>query len=345
MKKLKTLTLSLAAITMIGFSGCGSSSSSSSKTDIEVERGAVYQAIVKDATGKTATPKGDYSNTYTFSSKPKYPITVSGGYIDVDGDGAITTSDIALDINMTSYSNVVTPITTYLGNTTTTEGKARLEKLTNDLNISKEELFKVPSKANSKSIILANAIYEHAIKQSKGMDKLDFADVNTSYKLLETTYNQSFAGKSGKELAIAMENEVVNTDLSSYITKLDANALSQLQAKLAAKHGKSTTSSSSSNPYSNYSYVVIINNINSTSADSITNAWKNYSDFSSVSNTKNTTCSSLGFKGTPTTTTMSDIQIKTYNTDNQKFCSEYDYSNVANIKGDSSIIATYNIKQ
>ena len=109
MKKLSVLALSfLTAGFLVGCGGGGSSSDGTStnsgasglseesvtSTDVTVERGAVYNSVVTDANGQIAIQK-DGQNVYTFAITPVYPITVTGGVVDVDGNG-IDEGDIEL---------------------------------------------------------------------------------------------------------------------------------------------------------------------------------------------------------------------------------------------------------
>ena len=140
---LKLSAMSLTASMLLV--ACGSTSSnpsSSTSTDVTVERGKVYDAVVSDANGQIATQKLD-QNIYTFAQTPVYPITATGGWIDVDNDGNITTADVQLDLNLTSYSNVITPITTYISDHNETIREQRLAQLSNDMNCTKDDLLDV----------------------------------------------------------------------------------------------------------------------------------------------------------------------------------------------------------
>ncbi|MEA2017921.1 MAG: hypothetical protein U9N59_05690 [Campylobacterota bacterium] len=195
------LSLAVVSALSLGFTGCGSSSDDTpassgdtdTSTDVEVERGKVYDATVTDSSSPALTAtKTTGSNVYTFASTPTYPIKVNGGWIDVDGDGEMTTEDIALDIEMTSYSNVVTPITTYISDANETIREQRMSQLMSDMNItSQTELLKPPSKAQNNTIFLANAIFK-AMKENNTTDlSNNFTDINSSFSTLKTTFTQS----------------------------------------------------------------------------------------------------------------------------------------------------------
>ena len=220
-KKLK-ITLALGVATLL-FTGCGGGSSGTDiqeTTSVEVERGKVYDSNVTDASGKVAT-KTAGSNIYVFSGTPTYPITANGGWIDLDGDGDMTTADIALDVNLTSYSTVVTPITTYLADVNSTKREQKLQELALSLGTTAENLLKVPSKGTKDTIIAANAIFkEMKIAPNTPPTTLSLTDINTTLSTLKTTYNQSFTGEADiATLAKTFEQAVVNGN-SSLFTKL-----------------------------------------------------------------------------------------------------------------------------
>jgi len=226
----RTLFLSLAALAVIGLSGCGSSSSDDSNV-IEVERGKVYDALVTDAAGQIAVPEKG-TNLYTFKSAPVYPVKASNGWIDVDGDGKLTTEDVKLDIPMVSYSDVITPVTSLIGDPSTEEGKAMVTQLKTELGVSESDLFKVPSKANEAVILLANAIYAEAEQGNvSSMGNVSLSDVSAklqNYKDILSTYDTD--GMSTKELAVEVEKYVVDNELSGYVDKYTTDEITSLEA-------------------------------------------------------------------------------------------------------------------
>ena len=130
----KSLSLVVVTILSIGFVGCGGGSGSSTPastsqptpTAVTVERGKVYDATVVDSQNNVATQQAG-TNVYTFDDIPKYPITVTGGWIDVDNNGRKTVADIPLSTPMKSYSTNVTPVTTYLADANKTIRQDRLD--------------------------------------------------------------------------------------------------------------------------------------------------------------------------------------------------------------------------
>ena len=245
MKKLSVLALSfLTAGFLVGCGGGGSSSDGTStnsgasgglsgesvtSTDVTVERGAVYNSVVTDANGQIAIQK-DGQNVYTFAITPVYPITVTGGVVDVDGNG-IDEGDIELFTPLTSYSNIISPITDYLGDTTSDSGKIKLAKLKEISGATDDELLKKAPSVVGKSELLAltNAIF--SIKNDDDSTNDDFISSynNSAFKTKFEDLKLLSAGYSDKkEMAKALEEKVVD-DLQ--ITKLSSDEAQKNKAE------------------------------------------------------------------------------------------------------------------
>jgi len=196
-------------------------------TSITVERGPIFFASVKDKNGLKATNDNfGFSNTYTFSTKPTLPIYVEGGYIDVDNNANLDKNDTILTLKMSSYSNIISPLTTFVGDSKTDPTK--LNYLTEHYNISQTDIFgDVPSKTSINVIIISNAIYKN-LKLGYTFNSNEFNQTITD---LNTTYEQSFSEITNlKELAIKLENEVLN-DLNE--TNLQDLDLENIDANLS----------------------------------------------------------------------------------------------------------------
>jgi len=215
MKTKKIGVVSLLSMGLI-LSGCGGESSSSSTpegqvlhpTDITVERGAVYDARVTDASGEIAVEKRG-ENVYSFTDTPKYPISVAGGWIDVDGDGKKTVADVVLEYPMYSYSNVVTPLTTYLADSDKAVRDAKILALQNRFGSDAVEISNVPSTSTQKAMLLQNALYGKLISNDNNRTRVTLNDVESLFTNLQTTLSQS-AGKTDAELRVIVEKEVVD---------------------------------------------------------------------------------------------------------------------------------------
>jgi hypothetical protein len=233
-KQLLSLAV-VSALISIGFIGCGnedSSSSTSTATDIEVERGKVYDANVTDSSEpKLVATMTVGSNIYRFASTPTYPIMASGGWIDVDGDGDMTTEDVVNDLNLTSYSKVITPVTTYLGDISLDAGKARLDKLIADMHTTETELLKVPSKSEKYAIIAQNAIY--AIMKSNNSTDVDiyYSQITDSFDRLKDYVESDPSKTTASQISRFAEAEVMtNLLIDGKITKLDSSMIDDIIA-------------------------------------------------------------------------------------------------------------------
>ncbi len=225
----------LATLLVAGITGCGTDSadkliedgidtlSSLEKRTVIVERGAVYDANVTDSEGNVATQQ-DGNNTYVFDVEPVYPITAEGGWIDVDGDGNMTEGvDAILDINLTSYINIVTPTTTYLADENETVRIDKLIQLANEANTTTEDLLKPPSESTKHSIYVLNAVYEKLMEKKNEHSKAhiaigDILDRYYSYKSNDNTDENA----SSEEVALAVEEQAMdNLSSKGYVKKLD----------------------------------------------------------------------------------------------------------------------------
>ncbi len=198
-------------------------------TTITVERGPVFMATVKDANGLVAlNSKFGMSNIYEFNATPKAPISVSGGYIDINNNSILDENDTKLDINMSSYSNIVSPITTLVGNID--NNSTIYNHLINNYEINKSQIFDlVPSKTSKDVIILSNAIYK-SLRSSFVFASSDF---NQSIIDINTSYEQSFTHITDlKELSVELETQLM-TDLG--IAPLNNSDFSDNDTLLSSK--------------------------------------------------------------------------------------------------------------
>lgn len=120
MRYIKRSTLSIALLSALSLAGCGGGASDqlledaavnesnstiatpeiSEETIVTVERGPVLFAHVIDAQGVKGEMlqdvNGNPTNQYRFTLSPVYPITASGGYIDLDASNSLSSGDIAM---------------------------------------------------------------------------------------------------------------------------------------------------------------------------------------------------------------------------------------------------------
>jgi regulator of RNase E activity RraB len=324
------LSLAVVSALSIGLTGCGGGSSSDSTTNVEVERGKIYDATVTDSSTpvKTATATTG-SNIYKFDGTPTYPIRVTGGWIDVDGDGEMSSNDIENDLELTSYSTVVTPVTTFLADGNESVRAEKLAALLEDLNVTEDELMKVPSKANNKAIILNNAVYKAIQENSDSLNNLGRDEIRAAYTTVETIFTQSVADStdgSSANLAKALELQVVNS-MPSYVATLDQDAIDAFEA-IQEDRDREETPSTSSGSLDTTKDIIIYKNFSANIDD------EDAEDLTPLSTS--TTCTGLGYSFYHNMTSSdfdSDLNGATgkiyYNSTSHKSCIEIDGSSTS----------------
>lgn len=173
------MSLAVATVLSVGFVGCGDSSSDSDNgavvNDSIVEQSDSNDNLANDSdNSSTATSVG---NVYEFEDAPTYPVFVNDGWIDVDGDGEKDTDDVPLEIEMSSYSNAVTVITTLATHSDVRTRDWVIELLSEKAGVSKEEILKIPSKSSEETINMNNTIYTLMQTERSGPDMVYFSDV------------------------------------------------------------------------------------------------------------------------------------------------------------------------
>ena len=315
--------LSLAVIALLGFSGCGSSDdATATTTDVTVERGPVYSATVTDATGKIAQQKAG-ENVYTFTGEITYPITATGGWIDVDGDGVMSTSDIELNMELKSYSDVVTPMTTYIADPSEEKREEKLQELLELVNsdsdtvVTAEDLLKVTSQTSQKAQEMINAVYAEMIDSgSTTIDTNDILGRINDFENLNISENLS-----AQDRAELYEGYLVNnSDLASHFLgdKLSTNDIAMYEMPVLNISSISKDSKS----------IVIINDYPLEAFNQLESQYASYEGLTFYRASNNTTTCSTDFTG--------------YSYCNEVSLGDYEYGGY--YSGDTvSVIGVYNI--
>jgi len=363
------IKLSLVLATLVlGFAGCGSSDDDSS-TDVTVERGKVYDAVVKDSSSpaQVATQK-DGENVYTFKNEPTYPVVVTGGWIDVNNNGTMDSEDIKLDIEMKSYTTNVTPVTTYIADDSEEARDAKLKALVEKLNengvgedtkISEEDLLKVPSEAPQDVAVLANAVFMDMKETNKSTD-LDVDSVMNKFSAINSAIPDGVKAEDIEKVVITIlessnipvarptqaeieaflsahsSNEDVQKDVTAVVEKED---LQETQEKVEETVDQDKVELPS---LDDYTTVLIYKNINKETADAMLQAYSSNNDFNSQE--VSASCTDFGFTADELVSeTQNEAgKVTTYiNSTTLRSCAEADYAGVANIEGTSNILAYY----
>jgi len=195
MKNSTKIAISLVVGTLL-LTGCSTEETASEYTDVTVERGAVYDANVRDSNG-TFAKSVDGTNVYRFSNTPAYPIFVTDGWIDVDGDKQKTVRDVPLGFIMKSYSNIVTPITTYTAQETNeTKREQKLEELAEIMNIPNNDttyLKTLPSDSNIPQTVvyMQNSIYKTIKENNNIISLLNTDTIESNYNAIQNSVYES----------------------------------------------------------------------------------------------------------------------------------------------------------
>ena len=214
-------------------SNASTSTTNSTSVEVTVERGAVYFATVKDSNNTTATYLSTNNNSglssiYTFDSEPVYPITVSGGYIDVNNDGKLDGNDTKLDINLTSYSKYVSTLTTLIDN-----NSSKKQYFMDTFNLTEDQLLNnIPTNINKDAVIASNAAF---VILKKGYSFLS-ANFNNSISDQNTTYNTSFSAVTNlKTLNSNMENNIIDNNISNVsISRLTSSDIDTVKGLISS---------------------------------------------------------------------------------------------------------------
>jgi len=358
------MSVALATVLSLSVTGCGGSSDSESGTDVTVERGKVYDATVTDSSTpvQTATQKSG-KNVYTFSKAPTFPVIVTGGWIDVNDDGKQGTEDVALDIQMKSYTTTVTPITTYVADADKTIREQKLEALAAKLNesgigedatITVEDLLKVPSAAPADVMITANAIYKD-FKEKGNTTGTNDTEILSQFSTIE---GYVAAGADAKTFEEAVMQNLVNQNLINTYTQAYIDSLKPVVETPSTGGGDTTTgggdtTTGSGNTggtalpdLSSYSSIVIYKNISQTVADTLLSEYSANNGFQSSKTTAS--CTDFGFTANDLRSQASTMGFTTklYSINNttsyvSKTCTEADYSGAQYASGNVNILAYY----
>lgn len=235
MKYSKQIKGSLLLAALLGLSACGgggsgstTTSTVSTATDVTVERGKVYDATVVDSSLPPQTAKQKQkSNVYTFAKKPTYPVVASGGWIDVNDNGVKDGKDVNLDVILKSYSNVITPVTTYIADANKTIRENRLLALKERLNangvgeganVDESDLRGLLSSSNNLDfIVLSNAIYKEMKEHGGSLGGSDDDDLMSQFASIRGLS----LGTSAKDIEEAVMANLAGSGYVEYIPEIE----------------------------------------------------------------------------------------------------------------------------
>ncbi len=244
--------ISAVAATIL-FSGCGGGGSSSSPANtlesvsktITVERGPLLDANVTDALGHGAIELG--AGEYTFDHNPEYPISATGGYIDVNRDGKIDAGEVRNELKLKALSgDVVTMATTLASDANKTK------VLEDKFGLSKEQIDTMTPGKSKEIEAFSNTVYAYAIDNGyKDPSKIPADDLQTlvnDYKAKRDAYIAD--GKSaGEHEQNVMDGLSIKTLDNADATKAQEDFDARMQEN-KHNHGELFGSSSSMGQHS-----------------------------------------------------------------------------------------------
>lgn len=232
-KNSKSVLLTLAISSALVMSGCGGSSSSTGvepiiaqqqATEITLERGPVLYAHVMDAVGVKGEPvrddKGEPTNRYDFMLAPTYPISATGGYIDLDASGDVSDGDLALGnlVLHTQQGNVITLASSLAEG----ENLEVLERLGFDY----EQLTTQTPSSDLAIAALSDEVFAYALRNGiSDLTKMNLAEIESQIATRMGEYLNS--GHSAIELERALIDEL---ESESVVTPIDQATAENLLA-------------------------------------------------------------------------------------------------------------------
>ena len=227
-----------------GGSGGGSTLSNTAGTTVQVVRGPILHATVKDSADQQADELGN--GYYKFTNSVKYPIMASGGIIDINRDGKVDSGDVANDIELkTTSGTVLTITTTYDANKTT---KTLVEQVANDLNVSLDILHK-KTPLNSLAIeAISNILYKHAVDNNLSKNAFDVIKNEIYSEYNSYVNNTSHDSKTTEQELI---KKLVNEKKVHELSSTEADNINQNSSTQTNSNSDSTRIGEGSNNSSN----------------------------------------------------------------------------------------------
>jgi len=210
MKSFIILTSLLVLLAGCGGGGGSNGTSTATATTIQVVRGPILHAMVKDSNNHTGKEEGN--GYYKFNQTITYPITATGGFIDVNRDGKVDVGDINNTIELKARSGkVITMVTTYDANVST---RALVEQSATDLNISLSDLLNKTPLNSTKVEAISNVLFKHEVDNNI---TTNFNDIKAEIRTQYDSYNSS--GHNSQQVEQTLVNELVNQNKLHELTQ------------------------------------------------------------------------------------------------------------------------------
>ncbi len=234
MKIVKNSSIISMVVATLLLSGCGSDGTTTlteaadQSRVITVERGPLLDANVTDEQGHVAVELGE--GRYAFDHEPHYPITATGGYIDVDRNGKIDAGEVKNELQLSTHSgDVITMATTIAGSS------ENLEILQSSFELTKEQIeTQVPS--HSQAIeAFSNTLYSYSIQNGYTNPSQIPSDILQG---LANTYKEERESYRGDGQSVHEHEQAVMNTLP--VVTLDNADAQQVQEQLQEKIDESS---------------------------------------------------------------------------------------------------------
>jgi len=204
----KILLSSLTAIALLT-SGCGDSSSESEGTTFTVERGPILGATVVDANGTEARELEN--GQYVFDQAVAYPVTSTGGYIDVNRNGVVDAGEVKNSLKLiTTEGNIVTLATTLSSNETLKTF------LVSDLGIDTDSILEGLPKSDKSIEALSDTVFkyvtEHELCDPSLLTQEALEEIATDYKTRYESYKHDHLQASEHEADLINSMSIITLD-------------------------------------------------------------------------------------------------------------------------------------
>jgi len=283
MKNNKIITFAVTLSFLL--SGCGggggSSTSTTTSTVVQIVRGPVLHATVKDNANQSGVEQGN--GYYKFSNAIKYPITATGGFIDVDRDGKVNAGDVPNTMVLkTTKGTVVTVATTYDANTTT---NALVTQALSDLNISRDDLYKKTPLDSIAIEAISNVLYKHELDNNLSNTLINNGTLENEIKTEHESYKNSSSHDS-KKVEQELITELITSHKIQELTQEEADSENQkISDAESSQNNEGSSNENSSNSTESNENTSSENNSNSTESNENTSSENNSNSTESNENT------------------------------------------------------------
>ncbi len=215
MKKLYSFSMGSVILASILLSGCGDAKKDVNNEKVfTVERGPLLNAKLIDNNGQLAIEV--VQGRYVFINKVSYPVTATGGYIDINYNGKVDKGEVKNNIELQAFNGEVVTIATSLF-----AENAMQAIIKDDFNISSEVVESKTPFTSKKIEAFSNTVYAYMINNyMNSPSEISIQEL----KALTSTFNTTLE-KYQVDNKIVAENEQEIVDTLSVDVVTDSEAV------------------------------------------------------------------------------------------------------------------------